>query len=141
MLFKEALLDAASVGLFRRDGPAKVRIPVKVCLLVTIPVPFDGVLPKLNDFVKKNYKISHVQESHKPAIPIRAEVRLVTFETGIADEGVFAGVLIPRLGVIIGGGNAGLVNVSTFLETIPLFSVRILMIEDLLHPGVSSNAN
>ena len=53
MLFKEALLDAASVGLFRRDGPAKVRIPVKVCLLVTIPVPFDGVLPKLNDFVKK----------------------------------------------------------------------------------------
>lgn len=120
MLFKEALLDAASVGLLRRDGPAKVRIPVKVCLLVTIPVPFDGVLP---------------------AIPIRAEVRLVTFETGIADEGVFAGVLIPRLGVIIGGGNAGLVNVSTFRETIPLFSVRILMIEDLLHPGVSSNAN
>ena len=52
MLFKEALLDAASVGLFRRDGPAKVRIPVKVCLLVTIPVPFDGVLPKLNNVVK-----------------------------------------------------------------------------------------
>ena len=91
--------------------------------------------------LSKNYKISYVQESHKPAIPIRAEVRLVTFETGIADEGVFAGVLIPRLGVIIGGGNAGLVNVSTFRETIPLFSVRILMIEDLLHPGVSSNAN
>ena len=128
------------MGLLRRDGPAKVRIPVNVCLLVTIPVPFDGVLPKLNGFVK-NYKISHVQESHKPAIPIRAEVRLVTFETGIADEGVLAGVLIPRLGVIIGGGNAGLVNVSTFRETIPLFSVRILMIEDLLHPGVSSNAN
>ena len=53
MLFKEALLDAASVGLLRRDGPAKVRIPVKVCLLVTIPVPFDGVLPISNNVIKK----------------------------------------------------------------------------------------
>ena len=59
-----------------------------------------------------------------PAIPIRAEVRLV--EVGIADAGVLAGGLAPFLGVIIGGGKAGFVNVSTFLDTNPLFSVRIL---------------
>lgn len=72
-----------------------------------------------------------------PAIPILAEVRLVV----TAEAGVLAAGLGPLLGVIMGGGSAGFVKVSTFLDTRPLLSVRIRMIEDRLQPGVSSKAN
>ena len=93
-------------------GLTEVLIPVKVCLLVTL--------------LAKDF----------PATPIRAEVLRVV----VADAGVLAGGLGTLRGVWMGGGNAGLVNVSTDLETRPFFSVRIRMIEDLLHPDVSSNA-
>ena len=83
------------------EGTTEVRIPVKVCLLVTIAPVVVGVLP---------------------AIPIRAEVRLLLPEAvgpGMhAEAGVLAGGLVPRLGVLMGGGgNAGFINVSTFLDT------------------------
>ena len=74
-----------------------------------------------------------------PATPIRAEVRRVEV-VAIADAGVLAGGLGTLRGVFNGGGKAGLVKVSTDLETSPFFSVLILMIDDLLHPDVSSNA-
>ena len=66
------------------------------------------------------------------AIPIRAEVLLLLPEADIgpgpdggihAEVGVLAGGLVPRLGVLPmgGGGNAGFINVSTFLDTRPFF--------------------
>ena len=91
------------------EGTTEVRIPVKVCLRVTIPFP---------DPVPVNVGVL-------PAIPIRAEVLLpeaavaVVGPGGIhAEVGVLAGGLVPRLGVLMGGGgNAGFINVSTFLDT------------------------
>lgn len=95
------------------EGTTEVRIPVKVCLRVTIPFP-DPVPAVVNVGVL-------------PAIPIRAEVLLlpeaavaVVGPGGIhAEVGVLAGGLVPRLGVLLmgGGGNAGFMNVSTFLDT------------------------
>ena len=116
------------------EGTTEVRIPVKVCLRVTMPFP---------DPVPDPVGVLHV------AIPIRAEVLLLLPEAVIgpggmhAEVGVLAGGLVPRLGVLpmAGGGNAGFINVSTFLDTRPFFCVRMAMMEDLLHPGVSSNAN
>ena len=111
LLIFESLLE------FSLFGMAEVLIPVKVCLLVTI-------VPLAKDL---------------PATPILAEVLRVELVT-VQDAGVLAGGLGTLRGVWIGGGNAGLVKVSTDLETSPFFSVRILMIDDLLHPDVSSNA-
>ena len=111
LLIFESLLE------FSLFGMAEVLIPVKVCLLVTI-------VPLAKDL---------------PATPILAEVLRVELVT-VQDAGVLAGGLGTLRGVWIGGGNAGLVKVSTDLETSPFFSVRIRMMDDRLHPDVSSNA-
>ena len=111
LLIFESLLEFSLLGM------AEVLIPVKVCLLVTI-------VPLAKDL---------------PATPILAEVLRVELVT-VQDAGVLAGGLGTLRGVWIGGGNAGLVKVSTDLETSPFFSVRIRMIDDRLHPDVSSNA-
>ena len=111
LLIFESLLE------FSLFGMAEVLIPVKVCLLVTI-------VPLAKDL---------------PATPILAEVLRVELAT-VQDAGVLAGGLGTLRGVWIGGGNAGLVKVSTDLETSPFFSVRIRMMDDRLHPDVSSNA-
>ena len=111
------LLIFESILEFSLFGMAEVLIPVKVCLLVTI-------VPLAKDL---------------PATPILAEVLRVELVT-VQDAGVLAGGLGTLRGVWIGGGNAGLVKVSTDLETSPFFSVRIRMMDDRLHPDVSSNA-
>ena len=103
-------------------------MPVNVCLRVTImedpgaafpakfPVPVNGVLT--------------------PATPMRAEFRRVV----TAEAGVRAGGRGALRGVIMGGGNAGLENVSMLFDTIPFFSVLIRIMEDRLQPEVSSKA-
>ena len=111
LLIFESLLEFSLLEM------AEVLIPVKVCLLVTI-------VPLAKDL---------------PATPILAEVLRVELVT-VQDAGVLAGGLGTLRGVWIGGGNAGLVKVSTDLETSPFFSVRIRMMDDRLHPDVSSNA-
>ena len=112
LLIFESLLE------FSLFGMAEVLIPVKVCLLVTIVLLAKDL----------------------PATPILAEVLRVELVITVQDAGVLAGGLGTLRGVWIGGGNAGLVKVSTDLETSPFFSVRIRMMDDLLHPEVSSNA-
>ena len=111
LLIFESLLEFSLLEM------AEVLIPVKVCLLVTI-------VPLAKDL---------------PATPILAEVLRVELVT-VQDAGVLAGGLGTLRGVWIGGGNAGLVKVSTDLETSPFFSVRIRMMDERLHPDVSSNA-
>lgn len=113
LIIGEFLCIEALLSEEEEEGTTEVRIPVKVCLRVTIPFP-DPVPAVVNVGVL-------------PAIPIRAEVLLlpeaavaVVGPGGIhAEVGVLAGGLVPRLGVLLmgGGGNAGFMNVSTFLDT------------------------
>ena len=128
-LFEASLeVNVVAAGEMAADVRIPVRIPVNVCRRVTTPPVALGV-PLLP--VRKGGR-------EDPATPILAEFRLVADEQ--ADAGVRAGGLGALRGVIIGGGKAGLEKVSTDLETMPFFSVRIRMMEERLQPGVSSNA-
>ena len=124
-----AVGDLAAAGEMAAEVRIPVRIPVNVCRRVTTPPEVLGVPAPLP--VRKGGRAD-------PATPILAEFRLVADEQ--ADAGVRAGGLGALRGVIIGGGKAGLEKVSTDLETMPFFSVRIRMMEERLQPGVSSNA-
>ena len=128
-LFEASLeVNVVAAGEMAAEVRIPVRIPVNVCRRVTTPPVALGV-PLLP--VRKGGR-------EDPATPILAEFRLVADEQ--ADAGVRAGGLGALRGVIIGGGKAGLEKVSTDLETMPFFSVRIRMMEERLQPGVSSNA-
>ena len=129
-LFEASLeVNVVAAGEMAAEVRIPVRIPVNVCRRVTTPPPVALGVPLLP--VRKGGR-------EDPATPILAEFRLVADEQ--ADAGVRAGGLGALRGVIIGGGKAGLEKVSTDLETMPFFSVRIRMMEERLQPGVSSNA-